>query len=121
MALRVDNCLIVDVKGIRDLTFNKFKEKFKETYFRHPGLDKMDFKSLTPSESNELMLPFSMKEIKEAIWNTVWDKVPGLDGFTMSFYKASWHIICNDLHDCNNDFITKAHLPKVFATDFITS
>lgn len=37
----------------------------------------------------------------------------------MSFYKATWHIICNDIQDYINELFTKAHLPKAFAADFI--
>ena len=54
--------------------------------------------SLVSSEDNdELMKPFSEKEIIDVIWAMEPDKAPGTDGFSFHFYRAYWNIIKPDL------------------------
>jgi len=45
---------------------------------------------LTVEQQMKLTHPFSEKEIKEAILGTPSIKSPGPDGFSSSFFKASW-------------------------------
>lgn len=115
MALRDNNSLIMDVVGITDLVFNHFKDKFKYPSLSCPGLEGVEFNTLSSMESKDIEHPFSLQDIKEAIWNSTDDKIPGSDGFSMSFDKVTRYIICNDLHDCINEFFTKAHLHKALA------
>lgn len=43
-------------------------------------------------------------DLKEVIWNSADDKIPGPDRFNMEFYKVCWDIIKNDLFECVSDF-----------------
>ena len=41
------------------------------------------------SENEELVKPISEHEISESIWTLHLDKAPGLDGFTINFYRVA--------------------------------
>ena len=58
----------------------------------------MNVPSLVNDEDNyDLMNPFTKQEIVDVIWAMEFDKAPGLDGFSIHFYKACWPIIKLDL------------------------
>ena len=46
---------------------------------------------------SNLEASFSKREIKEAIFNLLTNKSPGLDGFPSSFFQKFWFIIKDDL------------------------
>lgn len=46
--------------------------------------------SLSESESNELIAPFSEEEIRRAVWDCDSYKSPGPDDVTFSFIKQFW-------------------------------
>jgi hypothetical protein len=52
----------------------------------------------------DLGLPFSISEIKEAIDDMPADKAPGPDGFSISFFRSCWDIIKDDLIRAINAF-----------------
>jgi hypothetical protein len=52
----------------------------------------------------DLGLPFSVFEIKEAIDDMPADKAPGPDGFSVSFFRSCWDIIKDDLIRAINAF-----------------
>lgn len=41
--------------------------------------------------------PFSLDEIKRAVFHLGGDKVPGPDGFSLRFYQCFWHTIKEDI------------------------
>ena len=48
-------------------------------------------------DDNDLSKPIMENEIKAAIWSLQADKTPGLDGFTINFYRESWDTVKEDL------------------------
>ena len=48
-------------------------------------------------DDNNLMKPFSKKEIVEVIWAMESDKAPSSNGFSIPFYKVCWPIIKSNL------------------------
>jgi hypothetical protein len=56
-------------------------------------------------EKNELVVkPFTVDEVREAIFQMDHNKAPGPDGFPTEFYQACWEIIKDDLMELFQDF-----------------
>ena len=53
--------------------------------------------SISEEENKELEKPITENEIIEAIWTLHPKNSPGLDGFTINFYRVAWDIIEEDL------------------------
>lgn len=53
---------------------------------------------LTRHNLQDLEAPFSIAEIKEAIWDLPMDKAPGPDSFSCCFYRSCWEIIRDDIN-----------------------
>ncbi|CAL5200696.1 unnamed protein product [Lathyrus oleraceus] len=68
---------------------NHFEARFQESGYKRPSLVGSSFKCLDDMERDLLEGPFSMEDLKEVIWEGVVDKSRGLNGFNMSFYRAS--------------------------------
>jgi hypothetical protein len=52
---------------------------------------------VTNTENEILTSPFTMDEIKEAVFQMEHNKAPGPDGFLTEFYQVFWEIIKEDL------------------------
>nr|GEZ85705.1 putative RNA-directed DNA polymerase, eukaryota, reverse transcriptase zinc-binding domain protein [Tanacetum cinerariifolium] len=50
-------------------------------------------------DSYSLDCPFTLEEIKAALWDCGSSKTPGPDGFTFKFYKKHWNTIEHDVDD----------------------
>lgn len=75
--------------------------------------------SLSSHQANDLTRPFTLDEIKLALWGMNDHASPGPDGFGPAFYKANWDLVKLDLlnlladfHCCNADLkrINKAFI-----------
>jgi hypothetical protein len=56
-------------------------------------------------EENELLVrPFTVEEVREAIFQMEHNKAPELDGFSAEFYQACWEIIKEDLMELFCEF-----------------
>jgi hypothetical protein len=52
-----------------------------------------DIPQMTNIENEILISPFTMDEIKEAVFQMEHNKAPGPDGFPTEFYHVFWEII----------------------------
>jgi hypothetical protein len=48
-------------------------------------------------DMSELDAPFSLDELKTAVFSMPSDKAPGPDGFSAGFFKTSWNVVKDDL------------------------
>lgn len=90
-----------------------------------PSFVSQGLKRLTDEMAEALITPFSIDELKAAVWGCEGDKAPGPDGFNLNFFKCFWSIFEQDLKEvvdyfyaggsitagCNSAFI--ALIPKV--------
>lgn len=60
--------------------------------------------SITTAQAADLSRPFTLDEIKEALWAMKDDASPDPDGFGPAFYKANWHLVKMDLVNLLSDF-----------------
>ena len=75
---------------------------------------------LNQDQQNLLDLNFTPDDIKDAMWSIPKDKVPGLDGFNIGFYKDAWEIIGTDVVKAIQDFFANGTLLKSRNTTAIT-
>jgi hypothetical protein len=52
---------------------------------------------ITEEENEALLREINEEEIFQAIWSLGQDKAPGLDGFSIHFFKSFWETIKYDL------------------------
>lgn len=58
--------------------------------------------------------PFTLEEVKKAVFDLGSDKAPGPDGFPMLFFKTYWEIVKVEvLHLCEDFFSGKANLERI--------
>jgi hypothetical protein len=48
---------------------------------------------------SDLEMPFSLEELKKAVFSLPAEKAPGPDGFIGRFYRSCWETICEDLFE----------------------
>jgi hypothetical protein len=60
--------------------------------------------SLTPSQAASLVHPFSLSEIRAALFSMNDNSSPGPDGFGPAFFKRNWDLVKDSLLDSLNNF-----------------
>ncbi|KAL2235742.1 UNVERIFIED_CONTAM: hypothetical protein Sindi_1306400 [Sesamum indicum] len=45
---------------------------------------------ITDEEASHLLLPFSLDDVKQAVFDIAEDKAPGPDGYSLGFFKVAW-------------------------------
>ena len=58
------------------------------------------------------MQPFSLEELKEAVFGLPGNSAPGPDGFNTKFYQSQWNLINQDLFKVVQSFWHSEHLLK---------
>ena len=71
---------VFDPISIKSAVMDFFEQKFREPLLRRPWFSSRLFNSLSSSQSSDLEIPFSVEEIKCAVWACDGDKAQGLDG-----------------------------------------
>lgn len=85
------------VKEIKDRTFRFFQEKIKDNWISHPKLVNSNIKSIDMMDTISLEAPFSLEEVKKAVYACGGDKAPGPDGLAFKFIKKYWPCISPDV------------------------
>ncbi|XP_021992889.1 uncharacterized protein LOC110889633 [Helianthus annuus] len=75
---------------IKDTVCSFFAEKCKEMVVKRPGLMCPNLNQISKEDAEILAAPFSLLEIKDAVWDCVGDKAPGPDGANFRFIKRCW-------------------------------
>lgn len=73
----------------------------------HPSLTSINFSSIFIDEAldlSSLHAPFSVDEVKMAIFSCAPEKAPGPDGLPMLFYHRFWSLLQNDIMDVFSSF-----------------
>ncbi|KAI5413752.1 hypothetical protein KIW84_058053 [Lathyrus oleraceus] len=107
---------VLEVKGCIK---RYFEESYKEDIDNHLVLTGIDFKEFLVGDNVMLEKPFSLEELKETIWDCAGDKTPGLNGFSLEFFKKGWDFLKEDLMNFLNEFFVSDKLPKALTASFI--
>ncbi|XP_035830838.1 uncharacterized protein LOC110866714 [Helianthus annuus] len=88
--LMIDGVWCSDPVVIKEAFFDFFSKQFTEPLNVRPSISSLGLASLSAVEADAIIQPFSVTEIKEAIWECVGDRAPGPDGFNFKFIKRNW-------------------------------
>ncbi|XP_058755694.1 uncharacterized protein LOC131628904 [Vicia villosa] len=82
-------------------------------------LNGVSFKYLDEEDNRGLEDKFLMEEIREAIWSCDLEKTPGLDRYSMEFFKCGWNFLKKDIMEFIEEFHTKDTFLKAIIVTFI--
>jgi len=85
------------VQPIRNAVFPHFSNHFKSRNVRRPNVGNLPFKTLSLQDGGGLVKPFTVYEVKAAVWDCESFKSPGPDGVNFGFIKEFWHVLKEDL------------------------
>ncbi|GAU33774.1 hypothetical protein TSUD_393360 [Trifolium subterraneum] len=107
------------VQPIRQAVFSHFASHFKASTMDRPGVENLLFRQLTPSEGGSLVKPFSLEEVKIAVWDCDSYKSPGPDGVNFGFIKDFWPELQVDIMRFMVEFHRNGRLSKGINSTFI--
>ncbi|KAL2248040.1 UNVERIFIED_CONTAM: hypothetical protein Sindi_2656300, partial [Sesamum indicum] len=67
---------------------------------------------ITDEEANQLLLPLSADDVKQAVFDIADDKAPGPDGYSSRFFKAAWPVVGEEVTRAVLDFFSNGKLLK---------
>ncbi|CAJ2670936.1 unnamed protein product [Trifolium pratense] len=118
-SLQVDNNRVEGVVPIRNAVVSHFAAHFKAVTMERPGVENLVFKRLQVAEVSSLIKPFSMEEIRAAVWDYDSYKSPGPDGINFGFVKDFWAEIQGDVMRFCSEFHRNGRLAKGLNATFI--
>ncbi|KAF5754385.1 putative RNA-directed DNA polymerase [Helianthus annuus] len=104
---------------IKEAFFDFFSKQFVEPMSSRPYVIGHNLATLSTIEANILVEPFSITEIKEAIWGCVGDRAPGPDGFNFKFIKKNWDLFQGDFIRLFQEFYDNGSINKCCSSSFI--
>ncbi|GKE06329.1 cysteine-rich receptor-like protein kinase, partial [Tanacetum coccineum] len=93
--------------------------RFKESNHNMPSFHSLLLRKLSSSDACLLESPFSLEEVKGAVWDCAGSKAPGPDGFNFNFIKSFWDVIKVDLWNCIQHFESTGSLANGCNPSFI--
>jgi hypothetical protein len=97
ISLLVNGNLVEGVQPIRNAVYTHFKDHFAAPSMIRPGAENLNFKCLSYAEGGCLIKPFSVEEVKAAVWDCDSFKSPGPDGVNFGFIKEFWDVLQTDV------------------------
>lgn len=101
----VNGMNVEGVQNVRAAVFNHFSSHFKVVTTDRPSVEGLHFHTLSYGEAGNLTKPFSLDEVKQAVWDCDSFKSPGPDGISFDFIKQFWDLVKDD-YMC---FLVKFH------------
>jgi len=110
---------IEGVQNIREAVFDHFSTHFKAERVRRPSIQGLHFRKLSYGQGRMLTRPFSLEEVKQAVWDCDGFKSPGPDGINFDFIKKNWDILKDDFMTFLTEFHRNGKLSKGINSTFI--
>ncbi|XP_022019730.1 uncharacterized protein LOC110919782 [Helianthus annuus] len=102
--LVIEGVWVTNPVEIKEHFFEFFSKQFVEPMPSRPCISCHNLVTLTETEAEALVVPFSSLEIKRAIWDCVGDRAPGPDGFNFKFIKRNWSLFQEDFTKIFQEF-----------------
>jgi len=116
----VDGVLIKGVDNVRMAVFSHFSTHFQSRTMERPSMEALHFPSLSYREGTGLVKPFSVEEVKAAVWDCDNYKCSGPDGITFGFIKDFWDLPQVDVMRFLVEFHRNKRLSKGINSTFIS-
>ncbi|KAJ0511624.1 putative RNA-directed DNA polymerase [Helianthus annuus] len=117
--LMINGVWCSDPVAVKESFFEFFSNQFVEPMDTRPTLVCQNLVSLSPAEASSLVEPFSIAEIKEAVWGCVGDRAPGPDGFNFKFIKKHWELFQGDFYKVFQEFFMHGSISRCCSSSFI--
>jgi len=115
----VNGVPVEGVENVRSAVFTHFRTQFQPTEHQRPNMEALDFRTLSYNEGARLVRPFTMEEVKAAVWDVDSFKCPGPDGITFGFIKDFWDMLQDDVMRFLVEFHRNGRLSKGINSTFI--
>jgi len=115
----VDGVSVEGVNNIHAAVFNHFSKHFKVVGANRPGVAGLPFRKLTYGEAGNLTKPFTLDEVKQAVWDCDSYEIPGPDGISFGFIKEFWDLLQDDFLRFMVEFHRNGKLSKGLNSTFI--
>jgi len=99
--------------------FSHFASHFQPHHIQRPTINDLQFRGLSYAEGGGLIKPFSMEEVKAAIWDCDSFKSLGPDGINFGFFKDFRSDLKEDVMRFVNEFHRNGKLSKGINSTFI--
>ena len=96
-SILVNGEVVEGVNPVRQAAFSHFKNHFMSVRVARPTLGTLQFRRLSFMEMGTLTKPFSMDEVKAAMWDCDSFKSPGPDDINFGFFKNFWLMMKDDI------------------------
>lgn len=118
-SILVEGVRIEGVEPIRQAVFTHFESHFKSQNEARPSVANLQFRQISLVEGGGLIKPFSVEEVKAAVWDCDSFKSPGPDGVNFGFIKEFWVELKDDIMRFITEFHRNGKLVKGINTTFI--
>jgi len=118
--LQVNGVQVKGVQNVREAVLHHFSSHYKATDVVRPCVEGLRFRRLSVAESGTLIHPFSLEEVKQAIWDCDSFKSPEPDGINFGFIKQFWPELKDDFMRFVVEFHRNGKLTKGVNATFIT-
>ena len=117
--LQVKGAQIEGVHDIRSAVYNHFASHFRKSHMLRPRVENLRFRQLSMAEVGSLIRPFTVEEVKQAVWDCDSYKSPGPDGINFGFIKQFWTTLKEDFMCFITEFHRNGRLTKGINATFI--
>jgi len=117
--IQVDGIHVEGVQNIRTTVFNHFATHYRASTVVRPGVEGLNFRKLSYSQAGNLVRPFTLEEVKQAVWDCDSYKSPGPDGINFGFIKDFWQELKDDFMRFMMEFHRNGKLSKGVNSTFI--
>jgi len=100
----VNGVTVEGVQNIQTVVYNHFSSHFKVVATDRPSVEALPFRKLSYGEAGNLTKPFSLEEVKQAVWDCDSFKSPGPVGIRFDIIKKNWALVQDDFMQFLMDF-----------------
>nr|GEV74440.1 nucleotide-binding alpha-beta plait domain-containing protein [Tanacetum cinerariifolium] len=115
----VNGTWVDDPVQVKREFFDHFQGRFDKPSANRACLDTPFPVSLSTDQKEDLERMISKEEVKRVVWDCGFDKSPGPDCFSFSFYRHFWPIIEKDVFEAVEYFFMYGDIPNGCNSNFI--